>query len=68
MRSRRSRPMFVAPLIPFIGIVGIFGVEQFHGTRYLNAFVVIWCLVLAALFTYVLQRVLEAKRARKGKR
>ncbi len=66
-RTRRSRPFLIAPLIPFVGIVGIFGVEQLHGTRYLSAFVVVWCLAFAALFSYVLERALEARRLRKGK-
>ena len=67
MRTRRSRPLFVAPLIPLLGILGIFGAQQLHGTRYLSAFVVVWCMVLAALFTYVLSQALEARRAGKGK-
>ena len=67
MRTRRSRPFLIAPLIPLLGIVGIFGVQQMHGTRYLSAFVVVWCIVLAALFTYVLSQALEARRIGKGK-
>ena len=63
----RSRPMLIAPMIPFLGIIGIFGLEQLHGTRYLSAFVIIWCLVFAALFSYVLARTLAARRIRKGK-
>lgn len=66
-RRRRSRPFLVAPFIPFLGIVGIFGVEQLHGTRYLSAFVVIWCLAFAGLFSYVLERALAARRGKKGK-
>ena len=68
MQRRRSRPLLIAPLIPFLGIVGFFGVEQLHGTRYLSAFVVVWCMLLAALFTYVFSRALEAWRIKKGAR
>lgn len=62
---RRSRPLLIAPLIPLLGIVGIFGVDQFHGTRFLSAFVVVWCVLFAALFAHVLTRALEARRARR---
>ncbi len=57
--------MLVAPLIPFLGILGIFGIDQFHGTRYLSAFVMVWCILISGLFAYVLVRVLEARRARR---
>jgi hypothetical protein len=63
--GRRSRPMLIAPLIPLLGIVGIFGIDQFHGTRFLSAFVTVWCVLLAGLFSYVLVRVLDARRARR---
>lgn len=66
MPYRRSKPLLIAPLIPFLGILGIFGIDQLHGTRYLSAFVIVWCMLLAALFTYVLSRALEARRVRKG--
>lgn len=61
---RRSRPLLIAPLIPLLGVVGIFGLEELHGTRYLTAFVVVWCMALAALFTYVLNKALEARKRR----
>ena len=67
VRPRRSLPLLIAPLIPLLGIVGIFGAQQLRGSRYLSAFVVAWCLVLAALFTYVLSQALEAKRLGKSK-
>lgn len=57
--------MLIAPMIPFLAILGIFGIDQFHGTRFLSAFVMIWCVLLAGLFSYVLVRVLEARRARR---
>lgn len=66
MPLSRSKPFLIAPSIPFLGIVGIFGVDGLHGTRYLSAFVVVWCMLLAALFAYVLDRALEARRVRKG--
>ncbi len=64
---RRSRPFLIAPLIPLLGIVGIFGVEQFHGTRWLNAFVIIWCVLFAGLFAYIVTRALEARGARRSR-
>ena len=67
MAARRSRPFMIAPLIPFWGVIGIFGIEQLHGTRYLTAFVVVMILLLCTLFTYVLQRTIEAKRTRPGR-
>ena len=59
---RRSRPLMIAPLIPLLGVVGIFGLEQLHGTRYATAFVILWCMALAALFTYVLNRTIQARK------
>ena len=47
---RRSRPLLIAPLIPLLGIVGIYGLDQLHGSRFLSAFVVVWCILLAGLF------------------
>ena len=61
----RSKPLLIAPLIPLLGIVGIMGIEQLHGTRYLSAFVVVWCILLAGVFAYVLMRVIEAWRLRR---
>lgn len=57
----------IAPLIPLLGIIGIFGLERLHGTRYLPAFVIVWCMLLAALFAYVLNKTLEARRHRAGR-
>ena len=64
---RRSKPLIIAPLIPLLGIVGVFGVERFHGTRLLPPFVVTWSLLLAALFTYVMNKTLAARRLRSAK-
>ena len=61
---RRSKPLMIAPLVPLLGIVGLFGVERFHGTRLLPAFVVTWFLLLAGLFGYVLQQVVRARQRR----
>ncbi len=61
---RRSRPLLIAPLIPLLGVIGIFGAEELHGSRYLPAFVIVWCALLAALFAFVLNRAMEAKRRR----
>ncbi len=61
---RRSKPLMIAPLIPLLGIIGLFGIERLHGTRLLSGFVITWCLLLAALFAYVLNRMLEARRTR----
>ena len=65
--ARRSKPMTIAPLIPLLGVVGIFGIDRLHGTPYMAAFVITWALLLAALFAYVFTRMLEAKRARSGR-
>jgi len=54
----------IAPLIPLLGIVGLFGVDQFQHTRYLAAFVVVWVLVFAGLFVYIAAKTLEARRLR----
>ena len=61
---RRSQPLMIAPLIPLLGVAGLFGVERFHGTRLLPPFVVTWSLLLAALFAYVLHKTVEARRTR----
>ena len=61
---RRSKPLLIAPLIPLLGIVGLFGVERFHGTRLLPAFVVTWALLLAGMFSYVLQQLVRARQRR----
>jgi prepilin signal peptidase PulO-like enzyme (type II secretory pathway) len=62
--SQRSQALMIAPLIPLLGIVGFIGVDQLHRTRYLVPFVVVWCLLFAALFIYVVSRTLEARRIR----
>ncbi len=67
MASRRSKPMFIAPLIPFWGIVGLFAIEYLHGNRFFPAFVVFWTSLLIALFAYVASRAVQAKRARTGR-
>jgi len=60
----RSRSLTIAPSIPLLGIVGIIGIDQLHGTRYLAAFVITWCLLFAALLVYVFNKMMEAKRTR----
>ena len=61
---RRSKALLIAPLIPLLGIVGFFGVDQFQHTRYLVPFVVAWCMLFAALFIYIANRTLQARRVR----
>jgi prepilin signal peptidase PulO-like enzyme (type II secretory pathway) len=61
---RRSKALVTAPLIPLLGIVGFIGVDRLHHTRYLTAFVVVWCMLFAALFIYIASRTLEARRLR----
>jgi hypothetical protein len=61
---RRSQALVIAPMIPLLGIIGLFGVEQLQHTRYLAPFVVVWVLLFAALFTYIASRTLAARRAR----
>ena len=64
MIPRRSKPLVIAPLIPLLGIAGFVGVDQLQHTRYLVPFVVVWCMLFAALFIYIASRVLEARRLR----
>jgi membrane protein YqaA with SNARE-associated domain len=64
---RRSKPLTVAPLIPLLGIAGIFGIDRLHGTPYLAAFVITWALLLGGLFAYVFGKMMGAKRARPGR-
>jgi prepilin signal peptidase PulO-like enzyme (type II secretory pathway) len=61
---RRSKPLVIAPLIPLLGIVGFFGVDRLEHTHYFAPFIVIWCMLFAALFVYIASRTLEARRAR----
>lgn len=61
---RRSKPLVIAPFIPLLGIVGFFGVDRLQHTRYLAVFVVVWCMLFAALFVYIASRTLEARRSR----
>jgi prepilin signal peptidase PulO-like enzyme (type II secretory pathway) len=61
---RRSKALVVAPLIPLLGIIGFFGVDRLQHTRYLAPFVVVWCVLFAALFIYIAVRTLEARRVR----
>jgi len=61
---RRSKALVVAPLIPLLGIIGFIGVDRWQHTRYIVPFVVVWCMLFAALFIYIAARTLEARRAR----
>jgi hypothetical protein len=61
---RRSKPLRIAPAIPLLGIVGILGIDELQRTRYLVPFVVVWSVLLVALFGYVFNKMLEARRAR----
>jgi prepilin signal peptidase PulO-like enzyme (type II secretory pathway) len=61
---RRSKPLVIAPLIPLLGIVGFLGVDRLQNTCYFVPFVVVWCLLFAALFVYIAARTLEARRVR----
>lgn len=61
---RRSKALVIAPLIPILATIGLFGVNRFQHTRYLAAFVVVWCVLFAALFIYIVMRTLEARRMR----
>ncbi len=61
---RRSKPLVIAALIPLLGIVGFIGVDRLQHTRYLVAFVVLWCMLFAALFVYIASRTLAARRVR----
>lgn len=62
---RRSRPLLIAPVIPLLGIVGIYGLDQLHGTRYLSVFVIVWCVLLAGLFAFVLTKALDSRKRHK---
>jgi len=62
---RRSKALVIAPLIPLLGIVGFIGVNQLEHTRYLVLFVVVWCVLFAALFVYIASRTLQAHRVRR---
>lgn len=61
---RRSRPLVIAPLIPLLGIIGFLGVDRWQHTRYFVPFVVVWCMLFAALFIYIAARTFEARRLR----
>jgi hypothetical protein len=61
---KRSKALMIAPLIPLLGIIGFIGVGQLQHTRYLAPFVVVWCMLFAALFIYIASRTLAARRVR----
>lgn len=61
---RRSKALVIAPLIPLLGIIGFIGVDRWQHTRYIVPFVVVWCMLFAALFLYIAARMLEARRLR----
>lgn len=60
----RSKPLVIAPLIPLLGIIGFFGIDRLQHTRYLAPFVIVWCMLFAALFIYIAARAIEARRVR----
>jgi hypothetical protein len=62
--ARRSKPLVIAPLVPLLGIAGFIGVDRLQHTPFLVAFVVVWCVLFAALFVYIAARTMEARRAR----
>jgi hypothetical protein len=63
----RSRPLMIAPFIPLWGILAFFGAEQFRGTPFWAPFVAVMVLFLLALFGYVANQTLRAKRMRSGR-
>ena len=63
--GRRSKPLLIAPAVPLLGIAGLFGIERFHGTALLPAFVITWLLLMAAFLVYVFRKMMEAKRRRR---
>jgi hypothetical protein len=62
--KRRSKPLLIAPLIPLLALIGVLGIEKFHGTRYLADFVVCWCGANGLFVIYVVRKMREAKRTR----
>ncbi|MGI4828625.1 MAG: hypothetical protein ACRYFU_10620 [Janthinobacterium lividum] len=60
----RSRPLLIAPLIPLWGILGLIATERLHGSPFMAPFVVLWTLLLAALFAYVASQAMRARRMR----
>ena len=64
MVGSRSRPLMIAPLIPLWGILAFFGAEQLRGTAFWAPFLALMVLLLAALFGYVVNQTLRAKRMR----
>lgn len=61
----RSKPMLIAPLIPLLAILGIFGVDFLFKSRYLVEFIIVWCALLAALTVYIFRQVLAARRRKR---
>ena len=68
MAGRRSKPLFVAPLIPLWGVLAFVGQQQFAGTRYETPFLVLMAVLFAGLFSYVATHVAKARRQRKLER
>ncbi len=64
----RTKPMLVAPLIPVMGFLGILGLDEFHGTRYMHAVIALWCAAMLALTIYVIKQARQARRLQKGAR
>ena len=65
MSGRRSKPLFIAPLIPLWGVLSFVGIQQFAGTRYEAPFLVFVAVLFAGLFSYVATHVIKARRERR---
>lgn len=54
--------MLIAPLIPFLAILGIFGVDLLFKSRWLVEFIIVWCALMLALTVYIARQVIAARR------
>ena len=68
MQASRSKPLLIAPLIPLWAVLGFFAVSSLQGGPYLLVFLILWGLLLAVLFGYVLRQVLAARRSQRARR
>lgn len=68
MTRKRSRPVFIAPLIPLWGGLAFLGLQQFAGTRYLPPFLALVGLTFLLLFGYIARQVISARRLRQATR